>query len=417
MRGMLIDLFRAATPENPSFNLSDPDAWDALLAGSESKTGVRINRDSALSYSPWWRAVNLIATDVAKLPCHIYRREGTGKERATDHPSYFLVRRKPNAFQTAFQFRRQLTGHAISTGNGYAYIFREGDASIREMLPLDPDRTVPVREDGRLLYITELDGNQFKLLPENVLHVKGFSFDGLVGYNVIDKAKEDLGLGIGGRRYAAIYFKNSARAPVVLETPNKVSEETIKNLRSSWERMHQGLENAHRTAVLQQGMTAKIMSFSAADSQLIESRQFTVKDVANFTGVPPHKLGDDAKVSYKSLEQENQSYLIEALDSWLCTWEEEQWDKCLMEKEKRGDSHIIEFLRAAIVRADLVTRGNYYRLALGGAPWMLRNEVRSAENLNPVEGWDEPMDPLNMQNPGGNPDFTDNPPADEEQQP
>lgn len=404
--GLLTKLF-AATPENPKFSLQDPDAWDALFSGLESTSGIRINREKALTYSPWWRGINLLSADVGKLPLHVFRRVGAGKEKAIDHASYFLLRRKPNEFQTAFQFRRQLTAHALSTGNGYGYVFRNGDGTAREILPLSPDVTFPVREDGRLLYLTEVDEQQRKLFPEDVVHVRGLGFDGLTGYSAIEKAKESLGLGLGARKHATVYFKNAARPAVVIETPNRVDEKTITNLRTSWEQLYTGLDNAHRTAVLQQGMQAKPLSFSAKDSQFLETRQFELREVANWIGVPSHKVGDTTRTSFASLEQENRSYLSESLDVWLVTWEEECWDKLLSEEEKREDTHFVEFLRQASIQTDTKTEAEVFRIALGGQPYMTVNEVRSKLNMNPVDGGDDLQQPLNMANPGGNPDFSE----------
>jgi len=395
----LTSLFRAATPDNPRFSLNDPAAWDALLAGDPASSGVPVNRQTALAYSPWWRGINLIAGDAGKLALHVYRRVGgrdAGKERDPAHVAYPLLRRKPNAYQTAFQFRRQLTAHALASGNGYAYILRDGAGRPLELLPLDPDTTFPVRADGRLLYVTEAAGEKRKLLAENVLHIKGLGHDGLCGYGVVDKAREGLGLGIGSRKYASVYFRNSGRPAVLLEAPGRVDDKAKKTLKEDWDRLYSGLDNAHRTAILDNGLKAKVLAFSAQDTQLIETMTFSLLEVANFLGLPPHKVGHPGRTAYASLEQENQSYLDESLDPWLIAWEEECWDKLLSEQEKSGDTHVVEFFREDLVRADLTTRANYYRTALGGAPWMTRNEVRGRENMNPVDGGDDLVDPLNM---------------------
>lgn len=403
----ILSRLRAATPENPSFNLNDPRAWDELGA-QPSSSGVRVSHESALTYSPWWRGLNLIAGTVGKLPVHVYRRVGDeGKVRAREHKAYYLIRRKPNEFQTAGQFKRQLTGHAVSKGNGYGYIYRNGDGSPREIVPLVPDSTHPVRENGQLLYVTQFpfqgQTETRKLLPQDVLHIKGFGGDGLSGYNVIDKARESLGLGMGARKYATVYFKNSGRPAVVLETPQGLENKKAVAIRESWERLYTGLENAHRTAVLTHGLTAKVIAFNAKEAQLLDTLIFSLIDISNILGLPPHKLGHPSRTAFASLEQENQSALDEGYDPWLHTWEEELWDKLLTEEEKHDDTHFVEFLREALVRADLAARANYYRTATAGRPWMLPDEVRSRENMNPVGGsWAEPMDPLNFGQGGAN---------------
>jgi HK97 family phage portal protein len=239
--GILATLIRAATPENPRFSLTDPAAWDAFADGPPSGTGVAITRETALTFSPWWRGVTLLSRDVGKLPLYIYRRNGDGKDRAADHPAYRLLLRKPNEAQTALEFRSQLTAHALSGGNGYAYITRENGVDPTELLPLDPDCTYPVRADGVLHYVTEAGGVQRKLFAADVLHIKGFSWDGLSGVSVVKKAKDVLGLGLGALKSQAVSLKNGSRPGVVLETPNALDDKTKTNLRESWERMHTGI--------------------------------------------------------------------------------------------------------------------------------------------------------------------------------
>ncbi len=390
---------RAATPENPRFSLNDPAAWDAL-GSTEASSGVRVNSETALTYSPWWRGVNMISRDVGKISFFLYHRlgvQGEGRERAIKHPAYYLSLWKPNEFQTAMTFRQQLTGHALSTGNGYASISRTGDGTPVELLPLDPTVTTPVRANGQMKYVTHAAGDPIKLNAEDVLHIKGFGYDGLSGYNVAEKARESLGLGMGAQKYATIFFRNNARTPVVLECPMKLPDIQKDALRNSWERMHTGLDNAHRTAILDAGLQAKTIGFNAQDSQLIETRSFELREVANWLGIPGIKLGDASRTGYNSLESDSQNYLDDALDFWLCNWELESRDKLLTEEEKRQDTHFFEFRRIDLVRADAAGRARYFRTALAGAPWLAVNEVREEEGWNPAETkYDKILAPLNM---------------------
>ena len=380
----ILNLIRRSL-ENPSTPLSAPDDWLYTALGSfRSSSGVSVNSQTALTYSAFWRGVNLMSGDVAKLPLHLYRRKGKARELAIDHPAFKLLRRKPNAFTKAFDFKRTLMGHALSLGNGYAYITRNGRGDPIELVQLNPHVTYCVRTNGRLWYITEPPGVAARKLPaEDVLHVKGLSFDGLSGYSVIEKARESLGLGMALETYGSIFFQNAARPAVVLEHPNKLTPEARTNLRESWERMHAGLSSAHRTAILEEGLTAKPFSLSARDCQLIEERQFQIREVANWLGLPPHKLGDTSSANYNSLEQENQSYLDSSLDPWLVAWEEECFDKLLRENEKDQESIVVEFNRRGLVRANIQARGAYYNGALQNG-YKNIDEVRDEEGDNPL---------------------------------
>jgi HK97 family phage portal protein len=378
---------RSGSIENPSTPLSDPDEWlyDALGA-KPSSSGVRVTRESALTYSPVWRGVSLISRDVAKLPLYIYRRsaDGEGKELASEHPAYMLLRHKPNRELKAFDFRQTLQAHAILEGNGLAYISRRGDGSPEELIPLLPGNSSPVRMGGQLWYVTKVGSEWHKLYSDDVLHIRGLGFDGTSGYPLWRKAKDSLGAGIAAEEFGARYFRNGASPSVVMEHPGRLDPKAYKRIRDSWNEMHTGLANMHKLAILEEGMKLNAFSSDANKAQLIQYKAFSIRDVANWLGVPPHKLGDTTKTSYASLEQENQSYLDDALDPWLCQWEGESWDKLLTERQKREDSHVIEFLRQALVRTDLATRATYYRQALGGMPWMMIDEVRGMENLNPL---------------------------------
>lgn len=413
--------FRAATPNNPTFNMNDPAAWDEYFGGVfTDSSGVKVTREVALSNAAWWRGVNLIARDVGKLPLFIYKRAGDNKERSPDHAAYSLLRYKPNPWQTALQFRMQLTAHAIEEGNGYGYIVRSGGAKPEEILPLDPALTWPLKVNGQLWYATRVDmgGGQFedrKVPATDILHIKGLGYDGLTGYPCRQMARDEIGLAVAQRRYQSAFFKNDATPGILFEAPGPMPVETVRTFLRQWASMHSGLDNKHKAAVATHGMKAAKLGNSARESQLNESRAMEIREIATFLGVPPHKVGDNSRTAYASLEQENLSYLVDCLDFWLCVWEVECADKLLTEAEKESDSHVVEFLRQALVRADLTARANYYRTALGGRPWMLPDEVRSLENMNALGGEaGEYLNPLNMGQ--GGQDNQEKPPAPAQKQ-
>ena len=177
----------------------------------------------------------------------------------------------------------------------------------------------------------------------------------------------------------------------MIEVPARLDEKQVQSLRENWERMQGGLENAHKTAILQGGAKLNPYSINARDSQLLETRQFEIREIALWIGVPPHKLGDSKNASYNSLSQENQSYLNESLNPWLIRWEEEIRMKLLTEEEKKSGTVYPKFNRKELASVDLAARQAYFVAALGGsgkARWMTPNEVREEEDLNPIEGWD-----------------------------
>lgn len=395
---VLAELFRGGAGrrsiEHPSTPLSamDDEIWDAMTGGEKADSGVKVNHKTALTYSAFWRGVNLISTDVAKTPLLVYSELTPGdKRKDKTHPAYRLLRRRANRYMKAFDLKKTIVAHALARGNGYAYIFRRG-ADPAELLLLDPAVTYPVRENGVLWYVTAVnlvDGksgaaytDQRKLRPEDVLHVKGLGYDGLVGYDVITFAKQSLGLGLALRKYGSIFFKNGASINVVLEHPGQLEEEAAERLRKSWASMHEGLDNAHRTAILEEGMKAHALTVDARKAQLMEMREFEIREIANFLGVPPHKLGDTTRTAFASLEQENQAYLDEALDGWFCQIEEECTDKLLSTDQKESETHYCEFLREALKRVDYKTQVEGMVMELNNG-LLSPDEGRAARNRPP----------------------------------
>lgn len=418
--GFLTTLLDRRSIENPATPLGSDPWHTATFGGGVAASGVTVNRKTALALSAVWRAMNMIPTDVSKLPLIVYRRKGEGRERAKDHPAYSLLLRKANREQTINVLLKTAVTCRLGDGNGYAFIARDGAGRPLELIHLDSPSTIPVRENGQLWYVVtiRLDSGdiQRKLHPDNVIHLRGLSYDGLKGLSVFDVGKSSIGLGIAAERYGGKFFANSLTPSVVLETPEKLSSDSISKLKEQWREMQGGLENAHKIAVLEGGMSLKPWSMTAKESQFVETRKLNVRDIANLFGVPPHKLGDETRTAFASLEQENQSYLDGALDGLLREIEMEFMDKLLTEREKEEDTHYIEFNRSALVRADLAARTESYAKATGG-PWMTPNEVRRAENMNDIEGGDElnkaPNTPGDMDK-GDEPEPTDGDDGDED---
>lgn len=391
------------------YGTKDAESWLDVAeswGGGKSQSGVVVSKRQAIGYSNVWRAVSLIAGDVAKVPLMVYRRtnDGRGKTRANEHPAYRLMRWRPNSEQNALSFREQVQADALIHGNGYAFIERLGNGTPHELRWLDPTRTYPERTNGKLGYVRHTEaGNKLPPIPpENVFHLKGLCDDGLAGYSVLSVARETFGLGIAARDFGSRFFGNNSITPLVFETDHILTDAQRKDLAKSWERQ-QGGSKQHKTAVLPRGVRPKSIAIPADDAQLLETRAFSVREIANFFGVPPHKLGDTTRTSFASLEQENQAYLQEALDRWLCKWEFECWMKLLTVPQQQRDTHFFEFERKSLIRMDSRTRASYNRTALGGGPWETTNEVRAKENLDPIDDpkADELQWPMNM---GDNPD-------------
>jgi HK97 family phage portal protein len=363
---------------------------EELFGSSRADSGVPVNAQTALTCSPWYRGIDLLSDSIAKSPCVVFRNLDDGKEVDRKHPWYRALFRKSGSNWTAFQFHKLMVAHLRSGGNAYAYIDREA----YELLPVCPSRVSPVIDDKQKLWYV-VDGSR-RYNADEFLHFKGFGFDGLVGYSVVDKARESIGLSMGARLHQAKTLKNSARPGVLLKTPKVMSKPARDSLRNEWNAFHASGENAGRTAILDNGLDVSPYAFSSQDMELMKTQEFTIRDIANFMGVPPHKIGDVSRQGYNSLEQENLSFLGDTLEAILCNLEQELEDKLLTEDEKSEGSHEIMFDRGALSTTDTATKATYWRTALGGHPWAEVAEARRAFGLNHVEGTDVIPEPANM---------------------
>lgn len=374
-------------PANPLSQVFDDELFDGLV-GPRTTSGVRVSRKKALGYSAIFRCVTLISSKIAAIPFKVFKAQGQGKEVDKQHPAYPLLRRRPNAWMTAITLKETLQSHALLRGNGYGYIPRDADARPLEILPLNPEATWPVRVDGRLWYVTEItmgDGTtvQRRLRNEDVIHIRGMGFDGLVGYDVISILRETIGKALATREHGTRFFSNNAKPSVALEFPMGMKDAAIANVVAGWNRMGQGLENAHKVAVLREGIKLNSYSVNARDSQLTENLTFDAVDVANIFGLPPRKVGLDQGGGYNSLFEENQSVHDDVLDPWCAKWEEECDQKLLTKVEQESESHFCLYVRNALMRSNPDQRAGYYSKMIENGS-LNPDEVRSLEDLNPI---------------------------------
>ena len=271
--------------------LRNPADWfiDALGFG-KAASGERVSHRAALGLSPYYCGVRMISETVGSLPLNVYKRRPIrGQDVWRDHPAHFLLHSEPNPEMTAMSFRQTLCGHAIGYGNAYAEIVRRADGMPAELWPLPPDRTQAVRaEDDSLWYEVRLDNGSAVHLPaRDVLHVPGLGFDGVRGYSLISVAMESIGINLAMEKFSATFFSNGGHISAVAETDNVLSDDSFKRLKSEINEKIGGLENAHRIALLEAGVKLKPLNITNRDTQLIESKRFSIEDWARWLNMPP----------------------------------------------------------------------------------------------------------------------------------
>lgn len=373
---------RSRSLENPNVALSDETAWVSPSLGGPSATGETVNGQTAITVPAVWECVRILAEDVASLPLHIYERTDNGKVKAPKHPLYQLLHTRPNPEISSMVFRETMQAHLALFGNAYAEVEVNAAGRPVALWPITPDRVTPRRvRAGEIVYDVEVDGREIAL--SNVLHIPGLSFDGMLGYSPITVAREAVGLALATQKFGARLFGNGARPGGVLEHPGRISTEAAKNLKRSWEDAHGGLSNAHRVAILEEGLKWSAISVPPEDAQFLETRQFQVRDIARIFRIPPHMLGDmEGGASYSSIEQQALAYLKHTLRPWLVRWEQAiNWT--LFTEGERG-RYFAEHSVDGLLRGDISSRYSAYNIGRNGG-WLSVNDIRELENMNPLE--------------------------------
>jgi HK97 family phage portal protein len=362
--------------------------------GRSSYAGVAITDESAMTYSAVFSAIRLLSWSTAMLPLLVYRRQGRGKERATDHPLYPLLHSEANAEMTAFEFRSTLMSHAVGTGNGYAEIEWSNAGVPLALWPLNPRRMTPERVKGELRYLYQLpDGTTANLPSWRVHHIRGLSSNGVIGYSPVRLAMQAIGLGLATEEFGSRFFGNGARPGMIIRHPGELSDTAYDRLRSSWNAEHEGLSNSHRVKILEEGMEIETVGVPPEEAQFLETRKFQVTEIARWFNVPPHMIADMSGATFSNIEEQGVGFVTYSLGPWLTNSEQALSRDLLMPAEKK--TLLIEHLVDGLLRGRTSERYQAYQLGLQGG-WMSPNEVRERENMNPYDGGDTYLLPMNM---------------------
>jgi HK97 family phage portal protein len=345
-----------------------------------SITDITVNHDTAMTVSAFHAGVRLIAEDLASLPWIVYRRTDQGRERADSHPVASLLDDSPNPEMTAMVFRETCIGHYLTWGNFYAEREYNRVGQVVRLWLLRPDRMTVERDEmtsTRRFRYRLPDGKEVILPERNVWHVPGFGFDGLVGYSRVAMARRSLENAIAVEEYGLHTFATGAMQAVVIKHPHQLGTEAKRNIREGWEEQQGGLTNAQRAAVLDEGMTVDTVGFPPEDAQFLESRRWSVEDVARWLRLAPTKLSDFSRATFSNIEETNRAHATDTLRP-VGRRLDQAANKDLI---GIGTGYYAEHLYDAILVASIKDRFEAYGHARANA-FMTEDEVRDRENLN-----------------------------------
>ena len=382
--GIFSSLFRSRDkPQNRTAGSN----YAFFLGGTTS--GKTVTERSAMQMTAVYSCVRILSEAVAGLPLHLYRyTDSGGKAMALDHPLYRLLHDEPNPEMSSFVFRETLMTHLLLWGNAYAQIIRNGKNEVIALYPLMPNKMSVDRDENGRLYYTYYRGQDeairdkefaVTIHPSDVLHIPGLGFDGLVGYSPIAMAKNAIGMAIACEEYGAKFFANGAAPGGVLEHPGTIKDP--QRVRDSWMSQFGGSANAHKTAILEEGLHYTPIGISPEQAQFLETRKFQVTEICRIFRVPPHMIGDLERATFSNIESQNISFAVHTIRPWLVRIEQAV-NRALIPQNEKGRFYV-QFNIDGLMRGDYKSRMEGYAIARQNG-WMSANDIRALENLNPI---------------------------------
>jgi len=391
-----------------SYSLSSPEITSAFPnLFVTSKSGVSVTQDTAMRHTTVFSCYKVLSEGVAGMPLHLMKKTvkkgKTSKEKATNHKLYNVLHLKPNEEMTSFGWIEAQMLNLVSRGAAFSQILRNKRDEIIGFYPLLTDNMKTVRsESGELGYVyssTKI-GKVF-LYSHEVLHTAGASLDGVNSISPIQENANSLGLSMAMEEFGSNFFANGANASGAFSTPGELGTEAYERLKKDLRGNYTGLLNSGKPLLLEGGLTFEKITIPNNDSQFLESRKYQRSEIASIFKVPLHMINDLEKSSFNNMEQQSLDFVIHTLRPWILRLEQ------TLNIALFGDNtdYYVKFNMSALLRGDTKTRYEAYGTGIRDG-WLTRNEAREMEDLNPLDGLDEPVLPLNMTQ-GGNSAKTD----------
>jgi len=387
--------FRADTAADPL----DDRWWNAgLLPQVLASTGIYVSPSVALQVSCVYQAVRVIAETLASLPLKPFRELPDGsKEVLRDHYLWRGLHTKkgrPNAWQTAQQWREVMTAHSLLWGAGYSQIKSLEPLNV---VPLDPDCTQVEQLKGsdRLRFkVGNEDGTQTTFVQEEVFRLDGFGVHRFMPLSVLVLAREAIGLWLAVEKFEALFFRQGARPGIFVEHPGVPNPDIVDKLTKNLQRKLGGIANMHKVVVGEKGMKLNTFGFSPKDSQMTEARDALVAEVARWFNFPLHMLRSGKEPTFASVEQFGREFIditLRPVSSRI--------EGCIDRDLNSDEDVVMEHVFDGLLRGNTLERFQaHVQSRVGG--WATINEIRRTENLNPVDGGDDLFVPLNSNQSG-----------------
>lgn len=395
-----LDWFRSSAPAAEStavsapraeavyFDLLDPALLAYMMADQPSDSGIYISTEKALRNPAVLRAVSLISSGIGMLPLHLI--EKATKNKADAVPLFRVLHRKPNPWQTAYEYRQLQQLRLLTEGNAYARIVRSFDLRTRKdkvvsLIPMDPRQTMVVQNPDWTLsyrYQPPTGGPEERIAGRDVHHVRGLTTDGIRGMSMVRQAADAIGLAIAAELALSRLYRRGSFVNGVLETDKRMSRPAMESLKAQWSSLYEGAANAGGTPVLEEGVKYKGIGPNARDAQSNETRARQIEEIARIFGVPrPLMMVDDTSWG-SGIEALGQLFVQYGLNPWFEAWEQAIVRDLLDDAD--ADRYEAKFNAGALLRGSLKDQAEFFSKALGAGgqrPFMSQNEVRDVMDM------------------------------------
>ncbi|MEW8230365.1 MAG: phage portal protein [Candidatus Thiodiazotropha endolucinida] len=373
--------------------LKEPEWWRQTLNVQPAKSGAVVTMDTALTVAAVWAAVRIIAEAIASLPIHVYERIDAGKKIAGKHPLNSLLSTLPNGENTNVELFEFVVSNLLLRGTSYCQKALSQRGRVGEIWPLYTKHMhVDRNASGKLVFDYQEPGNSKVYEPGDLWRTAGLGSNGVTGHSPILLGRESIGVALSAEEQASKLFANGFQNPVIFEKDGALSETAYYRIKKDIKEKS-GSANAFQALLLEDGVTAKNIGFTAEDSQFLESRKFQIAEVARWFRVPLHMLNELDRSTNNNIEHQSIEFVMHTLRPWVKRLEASMLRDLFSPHERQ--QYFSEFNLAGLLRGDIKTRYEAYGKGINDG-WLSRNEARSMENLNAVDGLDEFLVPLNM---------------------
>lgn len=392
---MILDaLFRNEPLENPA----NPITAEMAETDGIFNSDVYVSPETAMKLAAVYSCIYVLASNVAQMPLHVMRKNGNAVTAARDHPVFYLVHDEPNDWQTSYKWRELKQRHVLGWGNGYTRVQRSRRGEVTKLDACMPWETTLLNTGGRYTYGVYNEEGSFAISPDDMIHIRALGNNQKMGLSPIMQHAETIGMGMSGQKYTSSFFSGNARPAGIVSVKGDLKTEGWDRLKKVWQKAAQALRSQeNKTLLLPADLDYQALTVSPVDAQLIDMMKLNRSMIAGIYNVPAHMINDLEKATFSNITSQAIQFVRYTIMPWVANWEQEL-NRRLFTRAERAAGYYVRFNLAGLMRGTPQERAQFYHFAITDG-WMSRNEARTFEDMNPVDGLDEMLVSVNAANP------------------